>query len=152
MNFSGLLSNILTIFSSFFQTFLDQSGFEFVTRCFQTLENRGLDDQGLYRVVGVASKVTKLLSAGLDKKRSEKINFDEPLEWETKTITSAAKTYLRNLPEPLMTFKMHTSFIAAASKFLTIKGSWFKSSLVYLQYISQPLTANIFESGPMPTL
>ena len=68
-------------------------------------------------MVGVASKVTKLLSAGLDKKRSEKINFDEPLEWETKTITSAAKTYLRNLPEPLMTFKMHTSFIAAASKF-----------------------------------
>ena len=83
-------------------------------------------------MVGVASKVTKLLSAGLDKKRSEKMNFDEPLEWETKTITSAAKTYLRNLPEPLMTFKMHTSFIAAASKFLTIKGSWFKSSLVYL--------------------
>ena len=83
--------------------------------------------------MGVASKVTKLLSAGLDKKRSEKINFDEPLEWETKTITSAAKTYLRNLPEPLMTFKMHTSFIAAASKFLTMKGSWFKSSLVYLQ-------------------
>ena len=119
---------------SLFQTFLDQSGFEFVTRCFQTLENRGLDDQGLYRVVGVASKVTKLLSAGLDKKRSEKINFDEPLEWETKTITSAAKTYLRNLPEPLMTFKMHTSFIAAASKFLTMKGSWFISSLVYLQY------------------
>ena len=98
-------------------TFLDQSGFEFVVRCFQTLENRGLDDQGLYRVGGVASKVTKLLSAGLDKKRKEQINFDEPLEWETKTITSAAKTYLRNLPEPLMTFKMHTSFIAAASKF-----------------------------------
>ena len=79
-------------------------------------------------MVGVASKVTKLLSAGLDKKRSEKINFDEPLEWETKTITSAAKTYLRNLPEPLMTFKMHTSFIAAASKFLSMKESWFKSS------------------------
>ena len=94
--------------------FLDQSGFEFVIRCFQTLENRGLDDQGLYRVGGVASKVTKLLSAGLDKKRSEKINFIEPLEWETKTITSATKTYLRNLPEPLMTFKMYTSFIAAA--------------------------------------
>ena len=91
-------------------------------------------------MVGVASKVTKLLSAGLDKKRSEKMNFDEPLEWETKTITSAAKTYLRNLPEPLMTFKMHTSFIAAASKFLTMKGSWFKSSLVYLEYISQPLS------------
>ena len=42
--------------------------------------------------------------------------MDEPLEWETKTITSAAKAFFRNLPEPLMTFKMHTSFNAAASK------------------------------------
>ena len=64
----------------------------------------------------MASKVTKLLSSGLDKKRSEKINLDDSLEWDTKTITSAVKAYLRNLPEPLMTFKMHTSFIAAASK------------------------------------
>ena len=33
------------------QTFLDESGFNFITRCFQTLENRGLEDQGLYRYV-----------------------------------------------------------------------------------------------------
>ncbi len=98
------------------QTFLDESGFNFINRCFQTLENRGLEDQGLYRVVGVSSKVTKLLTAGLDKKKSEKLSFEDPLEWETKTITSAIKTFLRNLPEPLMTFKMHSSFLAAASK------------------------------------
>jgi hypothetical protein len=98
------------------QTFLDESGFNFITRCFGTLENRGLRDQGLYRVVGVSSKVTKLLTTGLDKKKSEKMSFEDPLDWETKTITSAAKTFLRNLPEPLMTFKMHSSFIAAASK------------------------------------
>lgn len=99
------------------QTYLDESGFNFITRCFQTLDNRGLEDQGLYRVVGVSSKVTKLLTTGLDKKKSEKLSLEDPLEWETKTITSAAKTFLRNLPEPLMTFKMHSSFIAAASKF-----------------------------------
>jgi len=96
------------------QTFLDEGGFLFIQRCFQTLENRGLEDQGIYRVVGVASKVTKCLSAGLDKKKSEKLNFEDPMEWESKTITSAAKTFLRNLPEPLMTFRMHSSFIAAA--------------------------------------
>ena len=100
----------------FFQTFLDESGFNFMTQCFQTLENRGLEDEGLYREVGVASKVMKLLSDGLDEKKLEKINLDDPFAWDTKTLTSAAKTYLRNLPEPLMTFQMYTSFIAAASK------------------------------------
>ena len=106
----------MILFTLFFQTFLDESGFNFITQCFQTLENRGLEDEGLYREVGVASKVTKLLSDGLDEKKLEKINLDDPFAWDTKTLTSAAKTYLRNLPEPLMTFQMYTSFIAAASK------------------------------------
>ena len=65
----GFMFSFVLIYFDLFQTFLDESGFNFVTRCFQTLENRGLEDQGLYRVVGVSSKVTKLLSAGLDKKR-----------------------------------------------------------------------------------
>ena len=42
------------------QTFLDESGFSFVQDCLAGLENRGLEDQGMYRVVGVGSKVTKL--------------------------------------------------------------------------------------------
>ena len=40
------------------QTFLDESGFSFVQDCLAGLENRGLEDQGMYRVVGVGSKVT----------------------------------------------------------------------------------------------
>ena len=39
------------------QTFLDESGFSFVQDCLAGLENRGLEDQGMYRVVGVGSKV-----------------------------------------------------------------------------------------------
>lgn len=78
----------------------------------------GLEEQGLYRVVGVSSKVNKLLSMGLDKRKIDKLILDDPLEWESKTITSALKTYLRNLPEPLMTFRFHESFIIAASKLL----------------------------------
>ena len=56
--------------------------------------------------------------------------MDEPLEWETKTITSAAKAFFRNLPEPLMTFKMHNSFNAAASKSSTISSVNCKRILV----------------------
>lgn len=82
------------------------------------LESRGLEEQGLYRVVGVTSKVNKLLSMGLDRRKIDKLtNLDDRLEWESKTITSALKTYLRNLPEPIMTFRYHNGFIAAASKF-----------------------------------
>ena len=35
----------------------------------------GLEEEGLYRVVGVASKVTKLLNSGLDRRKLEKLNL-----------------------------------------------------------------------------
>lgn len=95
---------------------LDEVGFAFVTKCIEVLEARGLDEQGLYRVVGVASKVNKLLTMGLDRRKNEKLNLEDAQEWESKTITSALKTYLRNLQEPLMTFKYHNSFISAAKQ------------------------------------
>ena len=56
---------------------------------------------------------------GLDRRKGEKLCLEDAQEWESKTITSALKTYLRNLHEPLMTFKYHNSFILAASKYLT---------------------------------
>ena len=57
---------------------------------------------------------------GLDRRKVEKINLEDRLEWENKTITSAIKTYLRQLPEPLMSFRYHTAFIAAASNFVLV--------------------------------
>ena len=103
----GKLSNAST-------TFLDESGFHFMSSCLAALESRGLEDQGMYRyykkifdiflqkifyrVVGVASKVTKLMTMGLDRRRSEQLNLEDNIEWETKTVTSAIKTFLRNLP------------------------------------------------------
>lgn len=35
-------------------------------------------------------------------------------EWETNTLTSALKSYFRNLPEPVLTFNLHRDFINAA--------------------------------------
>ncbi|XP_035213484.1 rho GTPase-activating protein 26-like isoform X2 [Stegodyphus dumicola] len=94
--------------------YLDEIGFAFVQQCIDAIEARGLDDEGLYRLVGVSSKVNKLTQMALDRRKNEKINLEDADEWEIKTITSALKTYFRNLPEPLMTFRLHSAFIAAA--------------------------------------
>lgn len=98
------------------ETSLDEVGLSFLSKAISMLESRGLEDQGLYRLVGVSSKVTKLLSLGLDRRKAEKLILDDPAEWEVKTITSAIKQYFRNLPEPLMTYKLHSAFIAAAKQ------------------------------------
>ena len=84
----------------------------------------GLEEQGLYRIVGVASKVTKLTNTGLginvkltrqinlylhweseflkatmlaltDRKKAEKLDLSDSELWETKTVTSALKNYFR---------------------------------------------------------
>ncbi|KAK2586500.1 hypothetical protein KPH14_011398 [Odynerus spinipes] len=96
------------------ENILDETGFMFVSKCITVLEDRGLEEQGLYRVVGVASKVNKLLAMGLDRRKLEKLSLEDRFEWESKTITSALKTYLRTLSEPLMTFRYYNSFISAA--------------------------------------
>ncbi|KAL2711964.1 rho GTPase-activating protein 26 isoform X1 [Vespula squamosa] len=96
------------------ENILDETGFMFVSKCITVLEDRGLEEQGLYRVVGVASKVNKLLAMGLDRRKFEKLSLEDRFEWESKTITSALKTYLRTLSEPLMTFRYYNSFISAA--------------------------------------
>lgn len=103
---------------------LDDLGYHFVRKCIDTIESRGLDDQGLYRIGGVNSRVARLLHLCLDRKNYNSStgvisipNFSDPVEWETKTITSALKNYLRNLSEPLMTYQLHPNIIEAASKY-----------------------------------
>uniref|UniRef100_A0A665TZ47 Rho GTPase activating protein 10 n=1 Tax=Echeneis naucrates TaxID=173247 RepID=A0A665TZ47_ECHNA len=52
-----------------------------------------INDQGLYRVVGVSSKVQKLLSLMIDEKNNE-VDLSTSMDWDIKTITSALKLYL----------------------------------------------------------
>ncbi|XP_060127674.1 rho GTPase-activating protein 26 isoform X1 [Zootoca vivipara] len=92
---------------------LDIMGFSIVKKCIHAVETRGIHEQGLYRVVGVNSRVQKLLSILMDPKTAE-TEDDICAEWEIKTITSALKTYLRMLPGPLMMYQFQRSFIKAA--------------------------------------
>ncbi|XP_016806543.1 rho GTPase-activating protein 10 isoform X5 [Pan troglodytes] len=73
-----------------------------------------INDQGLYRVVGVSSKVQRLLSMLMDVKTCNEVDLENSADWEVKTITSALKQYLRSLPEPLMTYELHGDFIVPA--------------------------------------
>lgn len=70
-----------------------------------------------------------MLQVGLDRKKSEKerFNFSQDEQFvgqgdilESKTIASALKQYLRNLDEPLMTYRLHHAFISAASKYFLL--------------------------------
>uniref|UniRef100_A0A8C0QNR5 Rho GTPase activating protein 10 n=1 Tax=Canis lupus familiaris TaxID=9615 RepID=A0A8C0QNR5_CANLF len=45
---------------------LDKMGFTILRKCISAVETRGINDQGLYRVVGVSSKVQRLLSMLLE--------------------------------------------------------------------------------------
>ncbi|KAK2519201.1 Arhgap10 [Columba guinea] len=93
---------------------LDKIGFTVIKKCISAVETRGINDQGLYRVVGVSSKVQRLLSLLMDAKTCNEVDLENSADWEVKTITSAMKQYLRSLPEPLMTYELHGEFIIPA--------------------------------------
>ncbi|XP_054846114.1 rho GTPase-activating protein 10 [Eublepharis macularius] len=90
---------------------LDKIGFAILRKCISAVETRGINDQGLYRVVGVSSRVQRLLNLLMDTKTCNEVDLENSIEWEVKTITSAMKQYLRSLPEPLMTYDLHGKFI-----------------------------------------
>uniref|UniRef100_A0A672Z0T9 Rho GTPase activating protein 10 n=1 Tax=Sphaeramia orbicularis TaxID=375764 RepID=A0A672Z0T9_9TELE len=92
---------------------LDDVGLSFVKNSINAIEKRGINDQGLYRVVGVSSKVQKLLSLMIDEKSND-VDLSASEDWDVKTITSALKLYLRSLPEPLMTYGLYKEFISPA--------------------------------------
>lgn len=92
---------------------LDVIGFNVIKKFIYAVETRGIDEQGLYRIVGVNSRVQKLISLAMDPKTCADVEL-ESTEWEIKTITSAIKHYLRMLPAPLMTYQYQRSFIKAA--------------------------------------
>jgi rhodanese-related sulfurtransferase len=58
--------------------------------------------------------VKRLLSQAIDPQPGEApIDLRDPKQWESKTLASAVKQYLRELSKPLMTYQLYASFIAA---------------------------------------
>ncbi|XP_043976369.1 rho GTPase-activating protein 42 isoform X2 [Gambusia affinis] len=104
--------NLPAILSKKEETYLNEAGFNFVRKCVDLVETRGIHTLGLYRIGGVNSKVQRLMSTVFSSKAPVDMELD-PEMWDNKTITSGLKNYLRCLSEPLMTFKLHKDFIMA---------------------------------------
>ncbi|KAJ3564528.1 hypothetical protein NP233_g8237 [Leucocoprinus birnbaumii] len=85
-------------------------------KCCSAIEKYGIKNQGVYRVGGTTSKI-QALRARLDKDL-DSVDLDGQ-EWanenEISNVTSVMKMWLRELPEPLLTFGLHQGFIEAAN-------------------------------------
>ncbi|XP_070583556.1 rho GTPase-activating protein 27-like [Erythrolamprus reginae] len=83
----------------------------FVRQCIATVEKRGLDIDGLYRISGNLSTIQNL---------RHKVDHDEHVDldggrWDDiHVITGALKLFFRELPEPLFPFSYFDRLIAAA--------------------------------------
>uniref|UniRef100_A0A8B9PSM9 Oligophrenin-1 n=1 Tax=Apteryx owenii TaxID=8824 RepID=A0A8B9PSM9_APTOW len=92
---------------------LNEVGFKFVRRCINAVETKGITTEGVYRTVGSNIQVQKLLNAFFDPKCPGDVDLQSS-DWDIKTITSSLKFYLRNLSEPVMTYKLHKELVLAA--------------------------------------
>ncbi|XP_026540695.1 oligophrenin-1 [Notechis scutatus] len=92
---------------------LNEIGFRFVRKCINAVETNGIATEGVYRTVGSNIQVQKLLNAFFDPKCPGDVDFQSS-DWDIKTITSSLKFYLRNLSEPVMTYKLHKELVLAA--------------------------------------
>uniref|UniRef100_A0A1A7WLL6 Rho GTPase activating protein 42a n=1 Tax=Iconisemion striatum TaxID=60296 RepID=A0A1A7WLL6_9TELE len=95
------------------ETFLNEAGFNFVKKCVELVETRGLTTLGLYRTGGVNSKVQRLMTSVFASTASADMQLDAE-SWDNKTITSGLKDYFRCLAEPLLTYRLHKELIRAA--------------------------------------
>ena len=68
---------------------MDDSGIDFIKKCIQVIERRGLDEQGLYRVVGMQSKVNSVVAGHFG-------NLFENKKKKTK-ILSLFQMYIKQL-------------------------------------------------------
>ncbi|XP_022600971.1 rac GTPase-activating protein 1-like [Seriola dumerili] len=81
-----------------------------VIYCIKEIEHRGLHEVGLYRVSGHDRVVKELKEKLIRGKTLPALNKVEDIN----VITGVLKDFLRNLPEPLLTFHLNKAFMAAA--------------------------------------
>ena len=85
-----------------------------VEKCIKEIERRGLEEVGIYRVAGTGSIVTALKAEF--NKDVNKVDLSDPRWADINVIADAFKQFLRELPEPLLTYTYYDEFINASGK------------------------------------
>ncbi|XP_046405589.1 rho GTPase-activating protein 45-like [Ischnura elegans] len=83
-----------------------------VCKCVNEIDERGKYVKGVYRVSGVKSKVEKLCQAFENGADLVDLTGIHP-----NVIANVLKLYLRQLPEPLLTFSLYSEFVRIAKEF-----------------------------------
>lgn len=83
-----------------------------VAKCVMEIDARGVEIKGLYRVSGVKSKVEKLWQAF--ENGAELVDLSDV---HPNVIANVLKLYFRQLPEPLLTFRLYPEFIKVAKEY-----------------------------------
>uniref|UniRef100_A0A4W6G9W9 Rho GTPase-activating protein 17 n=1 Tax=Lates calcarifer TaxID=8187 RepID=A0A4W6G9W9_LATCA len=81
-----------------------------IEACVMMLLETGMKEEGLFRIAAGASKLKKL-KAALDCSTSQLEEFYS----DPHAVAGALKSYLRELPEPLMTYQLYDEWIQASS-------------------------------------
>uniref|UniRef100_A0A3Q0TFJ2 Rho GTPase activating protein 27, like n=1 Tax=Amphilophus citrinellus TaxID=61819 RepID=A0A3Q0TFJ2_AMPCI len=95
----------------------------FVEKCIRTVERRGLDVDGIYRVSGNLAVIQKLRHKA---DHEEHLDLEDGQWEEIHVITGALKLFLRELPEPLFPFSCFEKFIAAILPDYSLRVSYMK--------------------------
>ncbi|XP_012280857.1 rho GTPase-activating protein 32 isoform X2 [Orussus abietinus] len=82
-----------------------------LTCCAEFIENHGLVD-GIYRLSGVTSNIQRLRHA-FDEDRVPALHSDESILQDIHSVASLLKMYFRELPNPLCTYQLYSTFVGA---------------------------------------
>ncbi|XP_046145971.1 rho GTPase-activating protein 32 isoform X1 [Osmia bicornis bicornis] len=82
-----------------------------LTCCAEFIENHGLVD-GIYRLSGVTSNIQRLRNA-FDEDRVPALHSDESILQDIHSVASLLKMYFRELPNPLCTYQLYSTFVSA---------------------------------------
>ncbi|TRZ02254.1 hypothetical protein DNTS_034028 [Danionella cerebrum] len=82
-----------------------------IEECVNMLLHTGLREEGLFRLAAAASVVKRLKSC-LDSGTIDQSEFKS----DPHAVAGALKSYLRELPEPLMTFELYNEWLKAAGE------------------------------------
>ncbi|XP_063074502.1 rho GTPase-activating protein 45 isoform X2 [Engraulis encrasicolus] len=108
------LQGRLQLFGRDFSSVLQGSsdGIPFIIKkCIQEIEKRALKMKGIYRVNGVKTRVEKLCQAFENGKDLVELSQASPHD-----ISNVLKLYLRQLPEPIMPFRLYNTLMGLAKE------------------------------------
>uniref|UniRef100_A0A671SM70 Minor histocompatibility protein HA-1-like n=1 Tax=Sinocyclocheilus anshuiensis TaxID=1608454 RepID=A0A671SM70_9TELE len=88
-----------------------------IKKCIGEIERRALRMKGVYRVNGVKTRVEKLCQVFENGKELVELSQSSPHD-----ISNVLKLYLRQLPEPIMPFRLYNSLMGLAKESLAVVG------------------------------